>query len=301
MTETGERTNNKATFILHARYAEQVEMLNDAQAGILFRAILQYAQTGAEVASADPAVCMMFSFIRQQMDADLEKYEQACKKRSEAASRAGKISAEKRALRKLQEQATDVNDCQRIQHDNDNEDDSDNENECDSEYEYENEYENEYESAYECDDDDDNDNAYGNGIVNNSGRRRPQNSADDTTILFFGNQHWPVLQSELQTYTALANRLTHRYMNRAAGEFDIQKVMEHTSRIEYTADDERYMVCDGAKTELLQFVFERAAEQERVTWKYIDGIISNYRKRGVYTAAEAIENEYSWNRGEILY
>ena len=46
-----------------------------------------------------------FTFIRQQIDSDYEKYEQACKKRSEAASRAGKISAEKRALKKLQEHA----------------------------------------------------------------------------------------------------------------------------------------------------------------------------------------------------
>lgn len=282
MTMNSDPLSSKPTFVLHTKYAEQVALLDDAQAGMLFRAILQYAHTGVAEESADPAVRMLFSFIRQQIDSDYEKYEQTCKKRSEAASRAGKISAEKRALKKQQQQnATNVNDCQRVQHDN----------ECDSENDYEYDCEYDCDSENEIDDDDD---------LNNSGRRHRQKVADDTAILFFGTEHWPVMQSSLQAYKVAANRLTQRYMNRPAGDFDIQKVMEHASRIEYTADAQGHMVCDENKTALLQFVFERAAEQEHVTWKYIDGIISNYRRRDVYTVSDAIENEYSWNRGEII-
>ena len=283
-TRTNGIASSKPTFVLHTRYAEQVDMLNDTQAGMLFRAVLHYADTGLAVETADPAVNMMFSFIRQQMDADYEKYEETCKKRSEAASRAGKISAEKRALKKQQAaNATNVNDCQRIQHDN--------------EYDYEDDSDNEYDNESD-DDNDDEDDDYEYHCAADGRHRRPE-AADDTAIVLYGRNQWPVMQCSLEHYTQFANTLTRKYMGRAATVFDIEKVMEYASRIAY-ADEQSHMVCDTSKADLLQFVFDRAAEQERVTWKYIDGIISNYRKRGVETVEDAVENEYSWNRGEII-
>ena len=80
----------KTTFILHNEYLEQVKLLNDAQAGQLFLAILEYANAGVVSASADPMVNMTFLFIRQQMDKDLKKYEEICKRRSEAGKKGGR-------------------------------------------------------------------------------------------------------------------------------------------------------------------------------------------------------------------
>ena len=93
----------KTTFVLKSEYAEPLQVMNDEQVGKLFRMILHYTGTGEVLSMEDPMVKMMFSVIRQQLDSDSKKYEETCKKRSEAASRAGKISAEKRALQKQQE------------------------------------------------------------------------------------------------------------------------------------------------------------------------------------------------------
>ena len=269
------------SFVLYGSYKEQFDMLTNEQAGQWIQAVFTYVCTG-EKHCDDPMVAMMLSMTCHQLDIDARKYAERLERQKEAARKAGRASAEKRAQKKaaeeIQRNATVVNDCQRFQHEDEDVD----------------EYENEYEDEYENDIDDDDD-------LNNNGRRHRQKVAGDTAILFFGTEHWPVMPSSLQIYKALANRLTQRYMNRPAGDFDIQKVMEYASRVEYTAADQSHMVCDEAKTELLEFVFERAAEQEHVTWKYIDGIIINYRNRGVYTVNDAIENEYSWNRGEILY
>ena len=74
---------DKATFILNNEYIEQVQKLNDTQAGQLFRTILLYANEQNVDDPADPMVSMVFSFIRQQMDKDYKKYEETCKKRAE--------------------------------------------------------------------------------------------------------------------------------------------------------------------------------------------------------------------------
>ena len=80
---------DKATFILNNEYKEQVDMLNDVQAGQLFRAILQYANGQSIDEFADPTVGMMFSFVRQQMDKDYKKYAEVCQKRAEAGRKGG--------------------------------------------------------------------------------------------------------------------------------------------------------------------------------------------------------------------
>ena len=58
---------------------------------------------------------------------------------------------------------------------------------------------------------------------------------------------------------------------------------------------EVYAVFDIDRAELLEYVFDRAAEQERMTWKYIDGIMENYAIRDVHTVREAIKNEADWH------
>ena len=81
---------DKATFILNNEYIEQVQKLNDTQAGQLFRTILLYANEQNVDDPADPMVSMVFSFIRQQMDKDYKKYEETCKKRAENGKKGGR-------------------------------------------------------------------------------------------------------------------------------------------------------------------------------------------------------------------
>ena len=108
----------KISFVLYSSYEEQLNLLSNEQAGELMKAIFVYARTG-EKQCQDPMVTMMLGFISYQMDIDARKYAESKERRREAASRAGKISAEKRAMKKaeeLQQNATNVNACQRIQH-----------------------------------------------------------------------------------------------------------------------------------------------------------------------------------------
>ena len=108
----------KISFVLYSSYEEQLNLLSNEQAGELMKAIFVYARTG-EKQCQDPMVTMMLGFISYQMDIDARKYAGSKERRREAASRAGKISAEKRAMKKaeeLQQNSTNVNECQRIQH-----------------------------------------------------------------------------------------------------------------------------------------------------------------------------------------
>lgn len=78
-------------FIVYSDWMYNLSLLSDEQAGILFRALLAYANE-MTLPEMDPATTMCFSFMKAQLDRDKEKYEQICAKRSEA----GKKSAEKR-------------------------------------------------------------------------------------------------------------------------------------------------------------------------------------------------------------
>jgi len=108
----------KISFVLYSSYEEQLNLLSNEQAGELMKAIFVYARTG-EKQCQDPMVTMMLGFISYQMDIDARKYAESKERRREAASKAGKISAEKRTMKKaaeLQQNATNVDACQRIQH-----------------------------------------------------------------------------------------------------------------------------------------------------------------------------------------
>lgn len=76
----------KNSFVLYTKYQEQINILNDAQAGQLMKAIFAY-QTGQEIEISDPMVVMLWSVIRQQLDVDNQKYEEECKKRAEAGAK----------------------------------------------------------------------------------------------------------------------------------------------------------------------------------------------------------------------
>ncbi len=73
----------KDGFIIYARFEEQVETLNDSQAGILFKALLRN-QSGKDLPNMDQVTKMAFSFIAASIEANNKKYEETCAKRSEA-------------------------------------------------------------------------------------------------------------------------------------------------------------------------------------------------------------------------
>ena len=72
----------KKSFILYADYIKHIERLSDDEAGKLFKAIFCYVNNG-RLPDLDGMSAMAFSFISNQLDNDLQKYEETCKKRSE--------------------------------------------------------------------------------------------------------------------------------------------------------------------------------------------------------------------------
>ncbi len=91
---------DKKSFIVHFSTYESIKDFDDAQLGKIFRAMCEYAITGKEI-TLTKMLKVAFRFVKSQMDADIEKYKETCKKRSDA----GHSSAQKRAEAK----ATNVN------------------------------------------------------------------------------------------------------------------------------------------------------------------------------------------------
>lgn len=76
-------------FIVYHSYRECFEDLSDEEVGILFKAMLGYSETG-EMPEMPKPLKVAFRFIKQQMDANKEKYIEKCNKRSEAGAKGGR-------------------------------------------------------------------------------------------------------------------------------------------------------------------------------------------------------------------
>ena len=273
---------DKISFILYGSYEEQLDMLTDEQTGKLLKAIYVYARTG-EKHSDDPMVAMMLSVISHQMDIDARKYAESRERRKASASKAGKISAEKRAMKKAAEEyeaqeyqpnATNVNDCQRFQH-------------------------------VDVDDDDDVD-------VLNINKQQQQRQEDvvephwsifgivnDDSIYCYGKNRIPTTSREFLKIRDVAESLFNRYHTKRATNQDVERVFEHVYRPAYNSNGEGYAVLDQARADLLEFAFSQASVQDQVKWSYIDTIMDKYSKNDITTAAQAQEYEYSRKRGEV--
>lgn len=96
----------KDSFVLYTKYLDNIQALSMEQRGMLFTSLMLYA-SGQEPEEMDPVTAMAFSFIKSQMDKDIEKYNETCAKRSEA----GKIGGRP----KKQEEAKKANGFSEIQ------------------------------------------------------------------------------------------------------------------------------------------------------------------------------------------
>lgn len=114
------------SFVMYTDYYEHLEDLTDDEVGQLTRHIFQYAM-GNEVNIENRVVKMTFSFIRQQMDRDKEKYESTCQKRAEA----GALGGRPKKANGLEEKPKKANGFSEKQKNPVNENDNENENDND--------------------------------------------------------------------------------------------------------------------------------------------------------------------------
>ena len=269
------KAKEKTTFILNTGYKEQVDMMSNEQAGRLFRAILQYTNNHAIDPIEDPVVNMVFSFVRQQIDKDAQKYEETCKKRSESGKKGGRPRKQEEYDEK-EPIGFSANQIKTKKADN--------------------EYECEYDSDSECD------------LDNKQQQRRQQHEVGDgraqdksaTHIFRYGINQIPITYAELDKMRHLANNLFQQYHGKAATALDEELTVEAVYRPCYTANNEGYAAYDQDRAELLEFAFRQAAMNNQVKWGYIQSILDKYRKNGIETAAQAQDYEYRRNRGEVV-
>ena len=80
----------KNSIILRTENQEQLEMMNDAQCGILLKAILAYADDGTLLETDDKLLKLAFSIFKGQVDRDTERYEEMCRRNSENGKKGGR-------------------------------------------------------------------------------------------------------------------------------------------------------------------------------------------------------------------
>lgn len=99
----------KKSFVLFTDRKKEIDMLSDAQCGVLFKAILRYADTGERLESEDLVVQVLFSVFTSQIDSCNEKWEKIRQVRAEAGRKGGAKKGNQNATK--QKQAKQANAC----------------------------------------------------------------------------------------------------------------------------------------------------------------------------------------------
>lgn len=81
--------SDKKSFVMYESWGAVIEKMNNEQAGELIKAIYAY-QKDPDAVPEDPALAFVFELIKQQLDADSQRYKEACAARSEAGKKGGR-------------------------------------------------------------------------------------------------------------------------------------------------------------------------------------------------------------------
>ena len=88
--------NNKKSFVFYDSWGEVFDEMDDENAGKMIKMILEYHRK-KEVKNAPLMLRLAFALIKNQMDADAEKYDEICEKRKTAGAKGGNAKEEKKA------------------------------------------------------------------------------------------------------------------------------------------------------------------------------------------------------------
>ena len=94
------------TFLLYAEAAPQIDLLSDEEAGQLFKSLFHYVADGEELVTDNRVLAMTFAVFKAQIDRGAEKYEETCRKRTEA------INKRWEKYRSIQENTNEYNSIQ---------------------------------------------------------------------------------------------------------------------------------------------------------------------------------------------
>ena len=188
-----------------------------------------------------------------------------------------KKAAEEYEAQQYQPNATNVNDCQRFQH----------------------VYVDDDVDVYvDVDDDDDVDvldNYSGDGGEEEV--YAPDAILHQKVITIF--DEYPSTQAELDKFTALADELFVRFAHRKPTKHDLTKVFEYSQDIYYYTEDDRIVVLNEERAQMLRYAFRTAANADKVNWSYIEGIYTNFRSRGITCMDDIYRDNWEYYYGPI--
>ena len=84
--------SDKKSFVMYESWGAAIEKMSNEQAGELIKAIYAY-QKDPDAVPEDPALAFVFELIKQQLDADSQRYKEACAARSKAGKKGGRPKA----------------------------------------------------------------------------------------------------------------------------------------------------------------------------------------------------------------
>ncbi len=98
------------SIVIHTDIRDKLEMLSDDEAGQLFKAIIAYAENGTVFSPSDNRVLgMIFLFIKDQIDRDLDKYREKCARNREIGKLGGRPRKDKGTTHKTERLAEKPN------------------------------------------------------------------------------------------------------------------------------------------------------------------------------------------------
>lgn len=159
------------SFVLYNDYREYIDMLSDQETGRLFKAIFSVL-SGGEEPELEGSTKIVFKVIYGQIMRDLEKWEETCRKRSEAGKKGGRPAKNVDAS----EKQTKANESKIKQTKAKK---AETENETENEYETENENETDTDTEYEYESEDENENVSGRG---ETPREAPEDGSDSDSL-----------------------------------------------------------------------------------------------------------------------
>lgn len=87
--------NNKKSFVFYDSWGEVFDEMDDESAGKMIKMMIEYHRK-KEVKNAPLMLRLAFALIKNQMDADAEKYDEICEKRKTAGAKGGNAKEEKK-------------------------------------------------------------------------------------------------------------------------------------------------------------------------------------------------------------
>lgn len=118
---------NKNSFVFYAEWKQDFEFLTDAEAGKLIKHLLQYVNDeNPEFENEDRLLQFAAQKIKNVLKKDLKKYEEVCKKRSEAGKKGGVTSGKSRASKQSKSNEANASIPKQNEHDNEYEYEYDN-------------------------------------------------------------------------------------------------------------------------------------------------------------------------------